>query len=232
MAKKVDNELADPYQRIISKVIPPVNGLKAEVDSAYTTLAGSEWVELTELGLGYESTIDLSGYANQYLTFFPEVAFNQGPARVAITGTEAAGVIEAVAITTVPMDLQLFANAVIRGGGPGLPSLLADPDSMDYSTALYYRVDTHLVDTATPNVRGVTRLANTAQLGSISATAADKLFIYKVVLPIFLTSVNAVEITSILSTAERVGFIGQMAEEPTIEYMMRLKRSYELANQV
>lgn len=232
MAKKVDAELADPYQRIISKVIPPVTATKTEEETEYSSVLGSEWQTLTELGLGYESTIDLSGYANQYLTYFPEVAFNQGPARVGILGVEAAGVIEAVAITSVPMDLQEFADQVILGGGPGLQSVSADTEAMDYSAALYYRIDTHLVDTATPNSRGVTRLASTAQHGSISATAADKLYIYKVILPIFLSSVTATEITNLATTAERVGFIGQMAEEPTIEYMMRLKRSYELANQV
>jgi hypothetical protein len=69
------------------------------------------------------------------------------------------------------------------------------------------------------------------QLGSLEPTAADKLFASRIVMP-YGKVANTILMTSMASPAQRVGFRGMMAEEPTLEYMMRLKRSYELANQV
>ena len=63
---------------------------------------------------------------------------------------------------------------------------------------------------------------------SLEPTAADTLYCYRVIaLPLTSSS-----ITSVVLPAKRVIMDAYVEAEPNNEYMMRLKRSYELANQV
>lgn len=239
MAKKVDEELADPYQRIISTMIPQCSANRdpatapssdwESVDGAWQALAG------TDQTLYYETSIDLSGYANQSLTFFPESGFRQQAPFNAIQGATAAGILEATIITTVPCDPIELIFGLGTATTPGLPQVFPAPapyedTKLDWSTVLYCDVRLGLIDLGTPSGPGFITPTQSGQTGSLSATAADKLYVYKIVRP--LNTVLPSDLTTILCGAERVGLIGVMAQEPTLEYMMRLKRSYELANQV
>lgn len=243
MAKKVDEELADPYERIISTEIPAGIASRDPAtapDSEWETVYGAwQAIPNSENSMFYETSIDLSGYANQSLTFFPESGFRQQAPYSAITGATAAGLIEATIITTVPMSAVDILNAIALGTTPALPQVfesdptqpatLNDPGLM-WSNVLYCDVRLGLVDIGTPSNTGFVKPTQAGQTGSLQATAADKLYVYKVLRP--LNTVAPTDLSSIASGAERVGLIGVMAQEPTVEYMMRLKRSYELANQV
>jgi hypothetical protein len=235
MAKKVDEELADPYMREIAALIPNCLATKTEQDPLWTDIYG-EWQIIDPAAnakaLGYESSIDLSGYANQYLTFFPEVAITQETAIRSLTGTDAGGIIDATVITTVPMTLLEIFQMIPIGSAPGLPEVVGlGGQGLNYENVLYCRVHTSLVDTTTPTYAGFTRPIEIGQTGSLEATAADKLYVYRIVIPI-TTVLPSDALTTISCCAQRIALRGTMAEEPTIEYMMRLKRSYELANQV
>ena len=63
---------------------------------------------------------------------------------------------------------------------------------------------------------------------SLEPTAADKLYGYRIV----SVSSGEGEGDTIAVPASRVLMPGNISSEPKLEYMMRLKRSYELANQV
>jgi hypothetical protein len=67
------------------------------------------------------------------------------------------------------------------------------------------------------------------QSGSLAPTAAEKLYVMKMVIPYELAGDQG---TALIIPASRVILPGTMGQEPELEYMMRLSRSVELANQV
>lgn len=117
------------------------------------------------------------------------------------------------------------------GSAPGLPSYPItgyEATPQDWSTVPYCRSRLDILDST---LAQQTRPVEQSQLGSLQPTAADKLFIYRIVIPLS-TVVDNTALTELFVSAQRVGFRGMMAEESQLQYMMRLKRSYELANQV
>ena len=237
MAKKPDKELADPYERIISKTIPGFNPQKAPADTTYATALGQGWEfnkASNPMVCYYEDSIDLSGYANQDLTFFPELAFIQMSPVYTIQSTDGGSVLDLVAITSVPMDVESLYTALIFGSGPALPELSApgivNNSPVDWSTVPYCRIDFRSRETNIPGGLGIMTSIESAQLGSLQPTAADKLFIYRIVYPLSDTPPH-IDFSSFVIPPLRVGFRGMMAQEDDREYLMRLKRGYELANQ-
>lgn len=230
MAKKVDSELADPYMRNISAEIPACIAIKTEPDLEWNSLFG-QWrsVSANPLIVGYESSIDLSGYANQSLTFFPEFSVTQENPQRSLLGSEAGGIIDATVITSAPMALTDVVTLIGNSSAPGYPDVAGNGDNLIYEQVMFCRVHLSSVDTSLLN--NFTKPIDVTQMGSLEPTAADKLYVYRVVIPI-PTVTSGTAYTVLGCPAQRITLRGTMAEEPTIEYMMRLKRSYELANQV
>ena len=233
MAKKVDDELADPYQRIISKTIPALGAQKGAEDTEWSFVPENGWLPSTSVTLAcyYEDSIDLSGYANQQLTYFPELGFIQESPIRSLTGADASGITSAVIVTSVPLDIDSVITQIALASAPGLPEVTANETPIDYSMVPYCRIRLDLVDQNLISATGFTKPIEITQVGSLQPTAADKLFLYAIAIP-NPTVTGSTSYTTMSVPACRVGFFGTMAEEPTIEYMMRLKRSYELANQV
>ena len=77
-----------------------------------------------------------------------------------------------------------------------------------------------------PNTYGISQPLSSNQSGSLSATAADTLYCMKCVVPFGANQLQ------IYIPASRIVLPGKFGMEPDVEYMMRLKRSVELANQV
>lgn len=238
MAKKVDDDLADPYERVIRDMIPMCRVFKgAEEDNWSNTDFLQGWTLVPIDGsplnaLGYESSIDLSGYANQSLTFFPQTGFLQTalPYRVNTDADDGTGLCQIVTlVSTVPLDLSIVATQIITSTGPGLLSFRDAnanvEDYIDWSQLLWGQIEYRFANN-TLSDPSFMQLQEVSQIGSLSATAADKLYVYA------LGIANGVAMTSFTIPAMRIGFMGQMAEEPTLEYMMRLANSYQLANQV
>ena len=79
------------------------------------------------------------------------------------------------------------------------------------------------------------QLVDVGQIGSLQPFAVDKIYIYRMVMPYSNTSLPGQTYTNFRLlgiTSCRVGFRGISKQEPETEYLMRLKRGYELANQV
>lgn len=236
MAKKVDEELADPYERVLKDLIPSCNLFKLAEDPTWTDLTYLNGWKLTTLpgaildAVSYESSIDLSGYANQSLTFFPETGFLQRTPAFRLNATFAGQVMySATVISTVPLDMVQLGEQILNSYGPGLTPLynptVSSDNYIDWSQVLWCEVNYHYGNN-TLSDPGFMQVQESGQIGSLSATAADKLYVYAIVIP------GGTDITSMIIPAQRIGLIGQMAMEPTIEYMMRLSNSYQLANQV
>lgn len=232
---KVTDALAEPYGRTISTMIPSLILEKAEADPEWTQYRnGWQSIPAYPLASYYEDSIDLSGYALQGMTFFPELGFLQESPVRSITGfpiEEISGILEATIISSVPMLPTDVLTQLLFGSAPGMiqPQHVNIQGTEDWSQVLYCRIRNDVLNSAITG--GYTQPLDQGQVGSLEPTAADKLYILRVVLPYGRSAVID-SFTSMVAPAQRVGFRGMMAEEPLVEYMMRLKRSYELANQV
>lgn len=237
MAKKPDKELADPYERVISKTLNGVNASKVVDNPEYLQLeTGGDWkpVPVNPTALFYEDSIDLSGYHLQELTFFPELAFKQMNPLMYMQGSDGGTAVDMIVITTVPQEVDWLYLHLISGGGPGMPETGTFPPAgqtpVDWQAVPYCSIDIRARNDATPGDFGVMTLIDSGQLGSLQPTAADKLFIYRIVFPFTNTAPN-IQFTQLMVPSVRIGFRGEMAMEADREYLMRLKRGYELANQ-
>jgi hypothetical protein len=231
---KVNDSQSEPYGRTISTMIPSLILEKAEVDPEWNTYRNG-WLPILSVPFAsyYEDSIDLSGYALQGMTFFPELGFLQESPLRSITGSEAGGMIDTTIVSSVPLNVDSVIRELIFSSAPGLIPLgnVGITDPSDWSQILYCRIRHDTLDPAFASSTGFTRPVDIGQVGSLEPTAADKLFITRIVQP-YGTVTNTELYGTLGAPAQRVGFRGSMAEEPEIEYMMRLKRSYELANQV
>ena len=194
MAKKADEEIADPYERIIRDMIPNCRLFKDENEDNWSDLTYINGWQLVEVpssplnAVAYESSIDLSGYANQSLTFFPETGFlQQSPIhRVNTAADDATGImLSATIISTVPLDMSVLINQLILSSGPTLigfndPTVVTTSnDFIDWSQLLWCQISIRYANNtlADPSIMQV---VESQQIGSLSATAADKLYVYAI----------------------------------------------------
>lgn len=238
MPKKADEELAPPYERILRGNIPPSILFKDAADADWTDTSQINGWKLASYSGGllsacvYETTIDLSGYAHMDKTYFPQSAFLQRGPSVTLSAASDQVVLLGTLITSVPLDLDIVIPQIILGTGPGLLTTqdltATSNDYMDWSQVLFFQSDllfnNNTLSTSATNA--FMQVQASSQLGSLSATAADKLYVTVIAIP------GGTDVTGLGLPAMRVGMVGQMAEEPTTEYLMRLLNSYQLANQV
>ncbi len=228
--------------RTISATIPGLVLEKGAADPAWTQYR-SGWQPFTGvyaplLASYYETQIDLTGYALQDLVFYPELGFSQEGISRGMTGAEAAGMIESIIVSTVPQDPAYLLTQLSYGSGPGLD----DPINFTATTAAangvmtpvvweqvpFCRQSFYVLNNTTVSSGGFMQLQDETQIGSLEPIAADRLFVYKIVYPI-PTVTGGIAYTTCISPSLRVGFRGMMKEEADTEYLMRLKRGYELA---
>ena len=178
--------------------------------------------------LFHETQIDLSGYAMESLTFFgtgvglqdPGIfAFKPGASSHSHNGLQVLDI-----ITSVPMDVYKVAtDQALDYSGPGM---LGSP--YEFETILFgmYRFFTPNDVVRFPDYQSLVR---SQRFDSGEPTAADKLYCYRIVTT-FTLDMDGNSVLNI--PAARQIIAGMMGEEPDLVYMQRLKRSYELANQL
>jgi len=210
--------------------------LRIEIPSCYVSTKDPELWEDLELANGWsniglvmywQGSIDLSGYAMERKTFYPVTAFTQeANAYVAFGGS---GQTIMYLVSSIPTDVDDLLTQIVYSSAPGFiqPSA-ADVSQDEWTTTLFGQLDLNLINSNLPAL-GLCQPILTRQFGSLSPTAADKLYVTKVVIPTTLAG----EVGDSLGIpSSRIVIPGTIREEPKLEYMMRLKRSYELANQV
>jgi hypothetical protein len=115
---------------------------------------------------------------------------------------------------------------------PGMlvPALagLSSTNAQNWETTLFCQTQTHLINSTFPAL-GITQPVTIHQTGSMMPTAAQVLYVARIAYPGTLAGGTG---TGIVIPATRVVLPGSMDQEPELEYMMRLSRSIELANQV
>jgi len=215
--------MADEQPRRLTAMHP---ALQANYDGAnWTNLNG--WQIATGTTLFHETQIDLSGYAMESLTFFPMSVGLQDPGVFTFLAGPAAtysGVQVLDIITSVPLTVGLVANA--QGSlnvGPGMLGSNREFETLLFGT---YRFFTPNAMIPYPNYQ---QLERSQRFDSGEPTAADKLYSYRIVTTI-TDDLGDNSLVSVPAARHLIG--GVMGEEADLVYMQRLKRSYELANQV
>lgn len=191
-----------------------------------------------------EMKLDLSGYTQSDLTVGFRRSFEQSGGIEYITwadfDVENDGILENVIISSVPMnDTQLSASLISCPGFTPYndPTLAIDWGNFNRTHILHGRLR-YLFPNSTIGSTRYTSPGAAALMAitdndysSLEPTAADCLYCYRIFsLPVPGTA--EVGVKNISLPPKRVILDAFTVEEPDLEYMMRLKRSYELANQV
>ena len=177
----------------------------------------------------FETSIDLSGYAMMQKTFYPYSSFEQrnGAYIGTFTNTTGRTCNDAIIISSVPLDLTGTNPNNLAARLPGFtPSSDDDAYRLTRDVLIHQSQRLFAFDQTTAStVSSIYRLVNSNNASSLEPTAADKLYCYRLV---FIAGEDG----TLSVPAARVMLPGTISSEPTTEYLMRLKRSYELANQL
>jgi len=197
-----------------------------------------------------ESKLDLSGYAMEDLTFFFRNSFEQDGGFRSISWNASAAsplspydttVLENVIVSSVPItDQQLVASIVIAPGFipyGNIPSTPGYYGNFNRTHIIHghlagYDVELDQVSKADADGSGWLKIEQDFYYSSLEPTAADCLYCYRVLALPTGAGMDDFGADSVSLPPKRVIMNGMTGEEPHLEYMMRLKRSYELANQV
>jgi len=193
--------------------------------------ATTGWQQLgSNTGFFHETQIDLSGYALQDMTFFPSAVGVQDPGVYrmlpgAASTTSSLYVLDL--ITSTPIDPTDVMVADLLGNMQG-PGMFGSDET--FETILYglFRV---FAENNTIKIPNFQQLQRSQRFESGEPTAADKLYCYRIV-QISATGPLDPNLSYIVVPAARQLIAGRITEESELVYMQRLKRSYELANQV
>jgi len=189
----------------------------------------------------YENKIDLSGYSLQEKTIYPRAVIcqeNQGyvnsderpPIAPSTTDIAQGTLIAWDFISSIPIDIEdIWVQAIAGNLGPyfGIGGFLGGSDEW---TALQYGRFRHYIANQTlsgmSNNPLVCVVDNT--FGSMQPTASDVLYCYRMVM---FDAVPTKKNAAVFCPPMRLVIPSDIGTEDDLEYMMRLKRSYELANQ-
>jgi len=213
-------------ERRLEAMHPPLEAL--HLAGVWTNLNG--WEIVTPSVLMHETQIDLSGYTRDALTFFPTGVGLQDPGIYTFNAVidpslpfKALTVLDIV--SSIPMDAASVAAAMLpaNNSGPGMLGSIYDFTSILFGSFRFFTPNTQILY---PNYM---QLERSQRFDSGDPTASEKLYCYRIVQTIQqdLIDNNYVQIP-----AARQIVAGVIAEETELVYMQRLKRSYELANQV
>ena len=209
-----------------------LTALHPQCSATYTNDPNTPWTNLNgwQVASGttifHETQIDLSGYAMDSLTFFPMSVGLQDPGIYtflpgASSTFSAIQVLDIV--TSVPLSPLLVATAQTTGTGAGMLGSLREFETILFGTYRFFTLNTNI---PYPNYQ---QLERSQRFDSGEPTAADKLYSYRIV-TVVTSDLDEASYVTIPAARHLIG--GVMGEEADLVYMQRLKRSYELANQV
>lgn len=185
----------------------------------------ANWKSILDLPVIYnENYFDLSGYELDDLTLVPMDVKVQDPGVHLYSGAGHVfciyDLLTTERLTEADIDAIGENNRTTRQQGPGLPDGPLDRSQIIYG--LYRFFSNNTSQTGMPQLM---LNARTVRFGSGQPTAGQKLWAYRIV--IFADSPAAND--TIVIPAATFVLNAQIVQEDELPYMMRLKRSYELA---
>jgi hypothetical protein len=224
-------------ERTLSIEIPSMTVVKLPGEATWTDLTQANgWTVVDAVGLpgtvmSWSGTIDLSGYARDYKTFYPAGGvIQQGPYVLESGG---GGLVLYTVVSSTPLNPENIQWQLAMNGGPGflnsgvLSGAGLGSDQQNPTTIMFAESQLFVPNVnIQPNTFGVQQPLSRNQSGSLEPTASDTLYVVSLYYPL------EQGMTAAVIPAQRVILPGTMDQEPELEYMMRLSRSIELANQV
>ena len=206
--------------RTLTKYHSPLNVAEIapnDYDFAPFLSDNNNWTKLEPTVFLSESFIDLSGLALEEETIFPDaMTIQEAGLGNAIAGAAGDSMVTMDIVSSVAIDVAgNYGDILFNGAGfPGGPG--------DFQHIQYVRTERHTLDIDTGAVFPFKAESN--QSGSMAPTASDRLYVYRLV---FIYNASGT-----LATARRQGgrLVVAMStkKEQEYQYMMRLKRSYDL----
>lgn len=222
MAKKTPSEkvstraLVGP--KVLNKVIPAYNQLYDAVNAKFPNSDG--WYsEGLPNAIAYETYFDLSGYTLDDLTFAPTGGSVQAPGRYIAENLldvdiEVLDIVsqERLSLTAIEADLLL-------GNVPGMSFSTEDWRQIMFGQYQVMTTNTNYVS------RDICTPIGVGSFGSMEPTAASKLWVYRII------RINGTKdpTSELKIPSSRTIMPGIVSKEDDLPYLMRLKRSYELA---
>lgn len=174
------------------------------------------WTRISGQVFVSETFFDLAGLAMDDKTIFPSgITCQRGVSPQLDAAAPGDNFIVLDVLTSIPVDVS---SVVLDwfNVGPGYPG-----STLNFEHVLYMRGQRWTVDVDTNSQFPLK--ADEWQCGSMMPTASDRVYSYRVVL---VNTGNSS--TRIITTNARHVMEVDTKEEPTYEYLMRLKRSYDL----
>lgn len=229
----------DDMDRTLCSEHPPIDATYSSDQNRWIVndvTAG--WTPLSAEIFFHQQDIDLSGYALDKLTFYPYSSFEQrgafSGAQFTASPTTQPYVYDTTIISSVPLsNTDLLISAAITAPGfiqrSGTGVSPTEAQQFDRSVIVHGQQRIYTLDSTLAVAGGFNTLREIDRLtySSLEPSAADKLYSYRII----ALSLTRGEGSALQFPPCRILMPGVMAKEPKLEYMMRLKRSYELANQ-
>jgi hypothetical protein len=173
----------------------------------------------------WDETIDLTPFAVQDKTFFPDRLGTQqpglhlcGPAAANWNGEAGLEIMDI--ITSVPISIGSLKDALIARTFPGMPDYPLDNQFIMMGKYCAYSADANL------SYPGLMNPVKEANFGAGLPTAADKLFCYRIVLP-SSGAAPPQNGATLEIPGTRYTIAGRAEEESELAYIYRLRQSYE-----
>lgn len=197
---------------------------------AWSSDASNPYIQTaTTLSTGFafvwDETIDLTPFAVQDKTFFPDRLGAQqpglhlcGPAAANWNGEAGLEVMDI--ITSVPIGIGDLKDALIARTFPGMPDYPLDNQFIMMGKYCAYAADANL------SYPGLMNPIKEAKFGAGLPTAADKLFCYRIVLP-SSGAAPPQNGATLEIPGTRYTIAGRAETESELAYIYRLRQSYE-----
>lgn len=205
-------------------LMKPVDRCRASWDELQQLWAvdGSGWSNIVLPGgdaVGWEGSIDLTGYAAQDKTMFFTGQTISEVGDWTTTNVDVIGLQCLEVVSMVPLDLTILATDMANNIYPGMPR---SDFNQEHIVQARYRFLTPFTNQAAAAVGlNFPFVARQQEFGTGEPTTSNKLYCYVVVTQISLDLKNDMFIPS-----RRFVLAGVPLNEPDLEYLMRLRRSF------
>jgi len=199
-------------EKVVTQMFPEYTGSYTTSWPAYKT-----WEGPVADVIFNETYIDLSAYELDDLTFFPVVAALQDPGMYQAALAEPMQVLDV--ISTASLDI---AEVIANIGDNNVPGMMES--TMDFTQIIWGQYRTFLGQASFQAGANLFLPANGGVFGSGSPTTASRLYCTRIIITSGGTEGNYLNIP-----ASRMIVNAVVSKESELSFLMRQKRSYELA---
>jgi len=197
-----------------------ISEYKGTVDTNLPDFKGWQSVTTSSGCLFYETYFDLTGYMLDDLTLLPKGAMLQDPGLYSSTHSGSFMHVMDILSQERLDATELYDSLVVQNNVPGMMETVNNFEQITYGS---YRLFLPTTSFTPPTGINVYLPASQTFFGSGDAVVVEKLYAYR-----FVMIPGIADTKNLLIPASRFVLLGRVVQEDDKEYLMRLKRSYEL----